>query len=123
MPHHMFCPRNKNNIPDYGTRCNDRYDQHWFIDSYIAPYVQVLYKVTGVHPTGLTIARGVGRCPQDFQNQRYINSYTFMSVDVLISESTGTRDAGTLLSSVNSTRVYSRLRDSSRVDRKLCGWL
>jgi hypothetical protein len=38
--------------------------QHWFIDSYIAAYIQVQYKVTGVHPTGLTVARGVGRCPQ-----------------------------------------------------------
>ncbi len=38
--------------------------QHWFIDSYIAAYIQVQYRVTGVHPTGLTVARGVGRCPQ-----------------------------------------------------------
>ncbi len=35
-----------------------------FIDSYIAAYIQVQYRVIGVHPTGLTIARGVGRCPQ-----------------------------------------------------------
>ncbi len=26
IPHHMFCPRNKNNILDSGRRCNDRYD-------------------------------------------------------------------------------------------------
>ncbi len=32
--------------------------QHWFIDSYIAAYIQMQYRVTGVHPTGLTIARG-----------------------------------------------------------------
>ncbi len=38
--------------------------QHWFIDSYIAAYIQVQYRVTGVHPTGLTVARGAGRCPQ-----------------------------------------------------------
>ncbi len=38
--------------------------QHWFIDSYIAASIQVQYRVTGVHPTGLTVARGVGRCPQ-----------------------------------------------------------
>jgi hypothetical protein len=38
--------------------------QHWFIDSYIAAYIQVLYRVIGVHPTGRTVARGVGRCPQ-----------------------------------------------------------
>jgi hypothetical protein len=37
--------------------------QHWFIDSYIAAYLQVQYRVGGVHPTGLTVARGVGRCP------------------------------------------------------------
>jgi hypothetical protein len=24
----------------------------------------VQYRVTGVHPTGLTVVRGVGRCPQ-----------------------------------------------------------
>jgi hypothetical protein len=24
--------------------------QHWFIDSYIAAYIQVLYKGGGVHP-------------------------------------------------------------------------
>ncbi len=39
--------------------------QHWFIEYYwIAAYIQVQYRVTGVHPTGLTVARGVGRCPQ-----------------------------------------------------------
>ncbi len=38
--------------------------QHWLIDSYIAAYIQVQYRVTGVDPTGLTVARGVGRCPQ-----------------------------------------------------------
>jgi hypothetical protein len=36
--------------------------QYWFIDSWIAAYIQVQYRVTGVHPTGLTIARGVGQC-------------------------------------------------------------
>jgi hypothetical protein len=38
--------------------------EHWYIDSYIAAYIQVQYRVIGVHPTGLTAARGVGRCPQ-----------------------------------------------------------
>jgi hypothetical protein len=37
--------------------------QHWFIDSYIAAYIQMQYRVGGVHPTGLTVARGVRRCP------------------------------------------------------------
>ncbi len=37
--------------------------QHWFIDSYIAAYIQVQYRVIGIHPTGLTVARGVGKCP------------------------------------------------------------
>jgi hypothetical protein len=32
--------------------------QHWFIDGYIAAYIQVLYRVTGVHPTGLTVDQG-----------------------------------------------------------------
>ncbi len=32
--------------------------QHWFIDSYISAYIQVLYRVTGVHPTGLTVDQG-----------------------------------------------------------------
>jgi hypothetical protein len=32
--------------------------QHWFIDRYIAAYKQVLYRVTGVHPTGLTVDQG-----------------------------------------------------------------
>jgi hypothetical protein len=32
--------------------------QHWFIDSYIAAYIQVLYRVIGVHPTGLTVDEG-----------------------------------------------------------------
>jgi hypothetical protein len=33
--------------------------QHWFIDSYIsAYYIQTLYRVTGVHPTGLTVNQG-----------------------------------------------------------------
>jgi hypothetical protein len=27
-----------------------RVRQHWFIDSYIAAYIQVLYKGAGVHP-------------------------------------------------------------------------
>jgi hypothetical protein len=40
--------------------------QHLFIDSYIAAYIQVQYRVIGVHPTGLTVARGVGRCPQKY---------------------------------------------------------
>jgi hypothetical protein len=38
--------------------------QHWFIDSYIAAYIQIQYRVGDVHPTGLTVARGVRRCPQ-----------------------------------------------------------
>jgi hypothetical protein len=32
--------------------------QHWFIDSYVAAYIQVQYRVIGVHPTGLTIDQG-----------------------------------------------------------------
>jgi hypothetical protein len=40
--------------------------QHWFIDSYIAAYIQMQYRVGGVHPTGQTVARGVRRCPQYF---------------------------------------------------------
>jgi hypothetical protein len=44
--------------------------QHWFIDSYIAAYIQVQYRVIGVHPTGLTVARGVSRCPQACSSQR-----------------------------------------------------
>jgi hypothetical protein len=32
--------------------------QHWFIDSYIAAYIQVLYRATIVHPTGLTVNQG-----------------------------------------------------------------
>ncbi len=32
--------------------------QHCFIDSWIAACIQVQYRVTGVHPTGLTVARG-----------------------------------------------------------------
>ncbi len=38
--------------------------QHWFIDSYVAAYIQMQYRVGGVHPTGLTVARDVRRCPQ-----------------------------------------------------------
>jgi hypothetical protein len=37
--------------------------QHWFIFSYIAAYIQMQYRVGGVHSTGLTVARGVRRCP------------------------------------------------------------
>jgi hypothetical protein len=32
--------------------------QHWFIDSYIAAYIQGLYRAVRVHPTGLTINQG-----------------------------------------------------------------
>jgi hypothetical protein len=32
---------------------------YWFIDSYIAAYIQVQYRVIGVHPIGLTVARGL----------------------------------------------------------------
>ncbi len=32
--------------------------QHWFIDSYIAAYLQVLYRVIGVHPTSLIVDQG-----------------------------------------------------------------
>ena len=32
--------------------------QHWFIDSYIAAYIQVLYMVDRVHLTGLTMNQG-----------------------------------------------------------------
>jgi hypothetical protein len=44
--------------------------QHWFIDSYIAAYIQMQYRVIAVHPTGLTEARGVSRCPQGFPEPR-----------------------------------------------------
>ncbi len=37
---------------------------HWFIISYIAVYIQVLYRVTRVRRTGLTVPRGVGGSPQ-----------------------------------------------------------
>jgi hypothetical protein len=34
------------------------------INSYLAAYIQMQYRVGGVHPTGLlTVARGVRRCP------------------------------------------------------------
>ncbi len=39
-------------------QAKDEVRQHWFIDSYIAAYIQVQYRVIGVHPTGLTGARG-----------------------------------------------------------------
>jgi hypothetical protein len=32
--------------------------QHWLISNYIAAYIQVLYRVDRVHPTGLTINQG-----------------------------------------------------------------
>jgi hypothetical protein len=32
--------------------------QHWFIDGYIAAYIQVPHRVIGVHPTGLTVDQG-----------------------------------------------------------------
>ncbi len=32
--------------------------QHWFIDCYISAYIQVQYRVTGVHPTVLTVDQG-----------------------------------------------------------------
>jgi hypothetical protein len=38
-----------------GRRSNYRYDR---TDSYIAANIQVQYRVIGVHPTGLTVARG-----------------------------------------------------------------
>jgi hypothetical protein len=38
--------------------------QHWFISSYKAAYIQVLYRVDTVRLTGLTITRGVGSSPQ-----------------------------------------------------------
>ncbi len=44
-----------------GRRSNDRYDR---TDSYIAANIQVQCRVIGVHPTGLTVTRGVGMCPQ-----------------------------------------------------------
>jgi hypothetical protein len=47
--------------------------QHWFIDSYMAAYIQMQYRVGGVHPTGLTVARGVRRCPQYFAIGRIKN--------------------------------------------------
>jgi hypothetical protein len=39
----------------YGTMWKET---HWFIDSYISAYIQTLYRVTGVHPSGLTINQG-----------------------------------------------------------------
>jgi hypothetical protein len=33
-------------------------------NSCIEAYLLVQYRVTGVHPTGLTVTKGVGRCPQ-----------------------------------------------------------
>ncbi len=36
--------------------------QHCFVDSYIAAYIQVQYRIIGVHPIDLTVARG-SRCP------------------------------------------------------------
>ncbi len=38
--------------------------QHWFISSYIAAYIQVLYRVDRVRSTGLTVTRGIGSSPQ-----------------------------------------------------------
>jgi hypothetical protein len=38
--------------------------QHWFISSYIAAYLQVLYRVARVPWTGLTVTRGIGSSPQ-----------------------------------------------------------
>jgi hypothetical protein len=38
--------------------------QNWFIISYIAVYIQVLYRVTRVCRTDLTVPRGVGSSPQ-----------------------------------------------------------
>jgi hypothetical protein len=46
--------------------------QHWFIDSYIAAYIQVLYRVTGVHPTGLTVNQG---CRQVSTGMLYCSIY------------------------------------------------
>ncbi len=36
----------------------------WFISSYIAACIQVLYRVARIRPTGLTITRGIGSSPQ-----------------------------------------------------------
>jgi hypothetical protein len=48
-----------------GSKHNKRYDSTGlFTVMYIAAYIQVQYRVTGVHPTGLTVVRGVGRSPQ-----------------------------------------------------------
>jgi hypothetical protein len=38
--------------------------QHWFISDYIAAYIQVLYRVTRVCRTGLTVSRGIGSSPR-----------------------------------------------------------
>jgi hypothetical protein len=43
-----------------------RYDSTGLLTVTIAAYIQVQYRVIGVHPTGLTVARGVGRCPQGY---------------------------------------------------------
>jgi hypothetical protein len=43
------------------------------IYSYIAAYIKVQYRVIGEHPTGLTIARGVGRYPHVHTSTCYIS--------------------------------------------------
>jgi hypothetical protein len=49
--------------PEHGLRrlwkeAQQEVRQLWFIDSYVSTYIQELYRVTGVHPTVLTIDRG-----------------------------------------------------------------
>jgi hypothetical protein len=44
-----------------GRRRNDRYDSTGLLT---VTYIQVQYRVIGVHPTGLTVTRSVERCPQ-----------------------------------------------------------
>jgi hypothetical protein len=45
--------------------------QHWFINSYIAAYIQVLYRVDRVRPAGLTVTRGVASSPKQLSTDRY----------------------------------------------------
>jgi hypothetical protein len=43
--------------------------QHWFIDSYISVCIQKLYRVTVVHPTGLTVNQGCRQVSTIIQNK------------------------------------------------------
>ncbi len=64
--------------------------QHWFyclINSSLL-YIQVLYTGGGVHPTGRTVTRDVGRCPQSLTFHKWTFCYflctiTKMTVDIV----------------------------------------